>query len=173
MLEIPSYIRGYHAYVSMWTPVLGQTLLVSGNQPIIRTKSQSLCTCRCWTCPSQPRHDFHNFCYGMLQGLCGGNRTENQPWSRLRAVCLPVSSPDPTHKMGKGLFVLVVLNQHSLDISLYWRTCFLLIQHNQEKPFPFVGGVWGRDYVLVSRASRNFPTCTHARMTSGRMGALL
>ena len=28
MLEIPSYIRGYHAYVSMWTPVLGHTLLV-------------------------------------------------------------------------------------------------------------------------------------------------
>ena len=28
VLEIPSYIRGYHAYVSMWTPVLGQTLLV-------------------------------------------------------------------------------------------------------------------------------------------------
>ena len=29
MLEIPSYIiRGYHAYVSMWTPVLGQTLPV-------------------------------------------------------------------------------------------------------------------------------------------------
>ena len=28
MLEIHSYIRGSHAYVSMWTPVLGQTLLV-------------------------------------------------------------------------------------------------------------------------------------------------
>ena len=28
MLEIPSYNRGYHAYVNMWTPVLGQTLLV-------------------------------------------------------------------------------------------------------------------------------------------------
>ena len=27
MLEIPSYISGYHAYVSMWTLVLGQTLL--------------------------------------------------------------------------------------------------------------------------------------------------
>ena len=29
VLEIPSYISGYHhAYASMWTPVLGQTLLV-------------------------------------------------------------------------------------------------------------------------------------------------
>ena len=28
MLEIPSYIRGYRTYVSIWTPVLGQTLLV-------------------------------------------------------------------------------------------------------------------------------------------------
>ena len=28
VLKIPSYISGYHAYVSMWTPVLGQTLLL-------------------------------------------------------------------------------------------------------------------------------------------------
>ena len=28
VLEIPSYIRGYHAYMSIWNPVLGQMLLV-------------------------------------------------------------------------------------------------------------------------------------------------
>ena len=28
LLEIQSYIRGYHAYKDSWTPVLGETLLV-------------------------------------------------------------------------------------------------------------------------------------------------
>ena len=28
VLEIASYIRGYHAYKDVWTPVLGETLLV-------------------------------------------------------------------------------------------------------------------------------------------------
>ena len=28
VLEIPSYIRGYHAYMGVWNPVQGQTLLV-------------------------------------------------------------------------------------------------------------------------------------------------
>ena len=28
MLEIHSYIRGYHAYMNVWNPVVGQTLLV-------------------------------------------------------------------------------------------------------------------------------------------------
>ena len=33
VLEIPSYIRGYHAYMSIWNPVLGQMLL---REPTIR-----------------------------------------------------------------------------------------------------------------------------------------
>ena len=28
VLEIHSYIRGYHAYMNVWNPVVGQTLLV-------------------------------------------------------------------------------------------------------------------------------------------------
>ena len=28
VLEICSYVRGYHAYMDIWTPVQGQTLLV-------------------------------------------------------------------------------------------------------------------------------------------------
>ena len=44
MLEIPSHIRGYHTYVSMWTPVVGQTMLVKREPTNSRTKMQSLCT---------------------------------------------------------------------------------------------------------------------------------
>ena len=28
-LEIPSYVRGYHAYSNLWTPVVGQVLLLT------------------------------------------------------------------------------------------------------------------------------------------------
>ena len=63
-----------------------------------------------------------------------------------------VSSPDPTHKTGKGLVTLLTFlgcaesafTRHFCT-KMYWHTCFLLIQHDQEKramsPDPFCG--WG------------------------------
>ena len=73
------------------------------------------------------------------------------------------SQTPPTNGKGSRAFFLVVLCQQSYDnytarhaygirrTVLYVVSCDLLTQHNQENarmspdPFPFVGGVWGRD----------------------------
>ena len=96
MLEIPSYISGYHAYVSMRTPVLGQTLLVK-REPINNKDKNAVAV---YLEDVLAGHVPHNIAPGLSQFLLRdvnkafaevANRTENQPWSRLRArspVCL-------------------------------------------------------------------------------------
>ena len=37
-LEIQSFVRGYHAYMDSWTPVLGQTLLVRREPTNVKDK---------------------------------------------------------------------------------------------------------------------------------------
>ena len=80
--------------------------------------------------------------------------------------------PRPHPQMGKGLVTFerflgcAVSARHAYGIRrtvLYVVSCVLLTQHNQENarmspdPFPFVGGVWERDYVYAR------PSCTPAR----------
>ena len=77
----------------MWTPVLGQTLLIKREPTNSKDKNAVAVYLEDVVVGHSPHNIAPRFSQFLLrdEGLCGGNRTENQPWSRLRArspVCL-------------------------------------------------------------------------------------
>ena len=96
VLEIPSYISGYHAYVSMWTPVLGQTLLLKREPTNNKDKNAVAVYLEDVVVGHVPHNIAPRYSQFLLRDVNKAfaevyNRTESQPWSRLRArspVCL-------------------------------------------------------------------------------------
>ena len=105
VLEVNSYIRGYHVYVDIWAPTVGESLLVKP-EPTNPNDKKAVAVLKgrynCRSCTKKPcSKTLPVFKERRQQGICRGNRRESQQRSRLwpgSSVHLPFIRPSSLYR---------------------------------------------------------------------------